>query len=70
MIDFHLDAEKALRALKGRNICGEAAVSITAVVATDKNQHVQKDNNENITKPIIAENVSQDGKMGRELSAF
>ena len=37
---------------------GQAAVSTTAVDATVKDQHVQEDNNENLTKPVIAENLS------------
>lgn len=37
---------------------GQAAVSTTAVDAKEKDQHVQEDNNENLTKPVIAEKLS------------
>lgn len=37
---------------------GQAVVSTTAVDATVKDQHVQEDNNKNLTKPVIAEKLS------------
>jgi len=45
---------------KGSGIAvnGQAAVSTTAGDATEKDQHVQEDNNENLTNPVIAEKLS------------
>jgi hypothetical protein len=53
-----MDSENLQSKDSGIAVNGQAAVSTTAVDATEKDQHEQEDNNENLTKPIVAGNLS------------